>query len=75
MGIFCRLGCRYLPDINSRSNTVRSYAERNAINAPLQGSAADIIKLRRLLQPAVCQWASSQFVAMPDETSIGTLPW
>ncbi len=36
---------RYLPDINSRSNTVRSYAERNAINAPLQGSAADIIKV------------------------------
>lgn len=36
---------RYLPDINSRSNTVRAYAERNAINAPLQGSAADIIKL------------------------------
>lgn len=36
---------RYLPDINSRANTVRSFAERNAINAPLQGSAADIIKL------------------------------
>lgn len=36
---------RYLPDINSRSNTVRNYAERNAINAPLQGSAADIIKI------------------------------
>ncbi len=36
---------RYLPDIQSRSNTVRSYAERNAINAPLQGSAADIIKV------------------------------
>lgn len=36
---------RYLPDINSRNATVRSYAERNAVNAPLQGSAADIIKL------------------------------
>ena len=35
---------RYLPDINSRNATVRSFAERNAVNAPLQGSAADIIK-------------------------------
>lgn len=36
---------RFLPDIDSRSAVVRSYAERNAINAPLQGSAADIIKI------------------------------
>lgn len=36
---------RYLPTINDRSHTVRSFAERNAINAPLQGSAADIIKI------------------------------
>ena len=36
---------RYLPDINSRNATVRSLAERNAINAPIQGSSADIIKL------------------------------
>lgn len=36
---------RYLPDINSRNNTVRSFAERNAINAPIQGSEADIIKI------------------------------
>lgn len=36
---------RYLPDINSRNFTVRGAAERNAINAPIQGSAADIIKL------------------------------
>lgn len=35
---------RFLPDINSRNAVVRGYAERNAINAPLQGSAADIIK-------------------------------
>ncbi len=35
---------RYLPDINSRNATVRSLAERNAINAPIQGTAADIIK-------------------------------
>lgn len=36
---------RMLPDIHSRNSVVRSFAERNAINAPLQGSAADIIKL------------------------------
>lgn len=35
---------RYLPDINSRNSTVRSLAERNAVNAPIQGTAADIIK-------------------------------
>ena len=36
---------RYLPDINSKNGTVRSLAERNAVNAPIQGTAADIIKL------------------------------
>lgn len=36
---------RYLPDINSKNAIVRGFAERNAINAPIQGSAADVIKI------------------------------
>lgn len=36
---------RYLPEINSRNASLRNFAERNAVNAPLQGSAADIIKV------------------------------
>jgi len=39
---------RYLPDINSRNRTVRGHAERNAINSPVQGSAADLVKIAML---------------------------
>jgi DNA polymerase I len=46
-GFVTTLGGRrhYLPRINDRNPTVRGFAERNAINSPLQGSAADLIKL------------------------------
>ena len=36
---------RYLPDINSRNFNIRTFAERTAINTPIQGSAADILKI------------------------------
>ncbi|HBJ76501.1 MAG TPA: DNA polymerase I, partial [Porphyromonadaceae bacterium] len=36
---------RFIPDINSKNATVRGYAERNAINTPVQGTAADVIKI------------------------------
>ncbi len=48
---------RYLRDINSRNATMRGYAERNAINAPIQGSAADIIKLAMI---NIQQWLKAE---------------
>jgi len=47
----------YLPDINARNGQMRQYAERTAINAPMQGTAADIIKRAMLL---VDSWISSE---------------
>ncbi len=47
----------YLPDINARNGQLRQYAERTAINAPMQGTAADIIKKAMLL---VDDWLSSE---------------
>jgi DNA polymerase-1 len=45
----------YLPDINSRNAAMRQYAERSAINAPMQGTAADIIKRAMIAVDAWCQ--------------------
>ena len=61
---------RYLKDINSQNAVVRGAAERNAVNAPIQGSAADIIKLamikihQRLLQE---KWESKLLLQVHDE--------
>jgi len=68
---------RYLPDINSRNATVRGYAERNAINAPIQGSAADIIKVAMIrifdkLQQEKLQ--SKMILQVHDELNFNVLP-
>ena len=68
---------RYLPDINSRNAVVRGYAERNAINAPIQGSAADIIKVamiriyRRFREENL---RSKMILQVHDELNFSVLP-
>lgn len=67
---------RFLPDINSSNAIVRGYAERNAINAPIQGSAADIIKIamihicRRFKEEGVC---SQMILQVHDELNFNVL--
>ena len=66
-----------LPDINSRNAVVRGYAERNAINAPIQGTAADIIKIAmvrvyRRLQAEGFQ--SKMILQVHDELNFSVLP-
>ena len=66
-----------LPDINSHNAVVRGYAERNAINAPIQGSAADIIKIamirvqRRMKQEG---FKSKMILQVHDELNFSVLP-
>ena len=68
---------RYLPDINSHNATVRGFAERNAINAPIQGSAADIIKIamiaiyRRFKQENI---KSTMILQVHDELNFNVVP-
>lgn len=68
---------RYLPDINSRNSVVRGYAERNAINAPIQGSAADIIKVAmvRIYQRFQSESIRSKMILqVHDELNFSVLP-
>ncbi|MBQ9558471.1 MAG: DNA polymerase I [Bacteroidaceae bacterium] len=66
-----------LPDINSHNSVVRGYAERNAINAPIQGTAADIIKIamvrvyRRLIDEG---YKSKMILQVHDELNFTVLP-
>ena len=66
-----------LPDINSHNAVVRGYAERNAINAPIQGSAADIIKIamvrvhRRMKAEGL---KSKMILQVHDELNFSVLP-
>ena len=66
-----------LPDINSNNSVVRGYAERNAINAPIQGSAADIIKIamvrvaRRMKEEGI---KSKMILQVHDELNFSVLP-
>lgn len=68
---------RYLPDINSHNAVVRGYAERNAINAPIQGSAADIIKVamiriyRRFKEEGL---QSKMILQVHDELNFNVVP-
>ena len=68
---------RYLPDINSHNATVRGFAERNAINAPIQGSAADIIKVAmiRIYQRMKREGMKSKMILqVHDELNFSVLP-
>ena len=59
---------RYLKDIKSRNPTVRSHAERNAVNAPIQGSAADIIKLAMIkIHENLKSYQSKMLLQVHDE--------
>ena len=68
---------RYLPDINSQNATVRGFAERNAVNAPIQGTAADIIKLamvridKRFEEEQI---RSKMLIQVHDELNFSVLP-
>ncbi len=67
---------RYLKDINSSNFTVRGYAERNAINSPIQGTAADMIKLAMIKihsEMKKGEWKSKMILQVHDELIFDTV--
>ncbi len=68
---------RMLPEINSRNAVVRQFSERNAVNAPIQGTAADVIKIamiaidRRFEQEGI---KSKMILQVHDELNFDVLP-
>jgi DNA polymerase-1 len=67
---------RYLRDINSANQTVRGFAERNAINAPIQGSAADMIKIAmiRIHQDIIDQMLNSKMTMQVHDELVFDVP-
>lgn len=68
---------RYLADINSSNSIVRGFAERNAVNAPIQGSAADLMKIAMIRVYEECKKAdlkSKMILQVHDELNFSVLP-
>ena len=68
---------RYIPEINSKNATIRSLAERNAVNAPIQGTSADIIKLAMIAVDKEMEKSglrSKMVLQIHDELVFDTIP-
>ncbi len=66
---------RPIPDMNSRNSTARGFAERTAVNSPIQGTAADLIKLAMVrIDRAIAGWQSKLLVQVHDELVLESPP-
>ena len=66
---------RYIPDINSKNGTLRALAERNAVNAPIQGTSADIIKMAMIeVDKSIAGMKSRMVLQIHDELVFDAVP-